>query len=78
MLILIKCMTCNKMLADKWKYYENECKKLDEENMDKSTDNKDLKNMDPKNRGKILDDLGITRMCCRRCMLGCVDMMDRI
>jgi DNA-directed RNA polymerase subunit N (RpoN/RPB10) len=33
-------------------------------------------NADPKNRGLILFELGINRMCCRTAMLTNVDMMD--
>lgn len=77
MLIVVRCMSCSKVLADKWKYYEAECKKLDEEKHT-AEQKRELKNMDPRTRGQILDELGITRLCCRRCMLGCVDMMDRI
>jgi DNA-directed RNA polymerase subunit N len=77
MLIVMRCLSCGHVLADLWNYYEKECKKLDEQEGDQEQQ-KDLKNMNVKTRGKILDDLGLKRMCCRRCMLGCVDMMDRI
>jgi len=76
MIIPIRCMSCGKVLADKWNYYEKECKKLDEKcEEDKSLEGK---NMDTKTRGKILDHLGLERICCRRHFLGCVDLMELI
>lgn len=74
MIIPIKCMTCGHVLADKWVYYEREVKKLEDEPHNES----DLKNMDTLDRGKILDALGLKRICCRRHMLGNQDMMDLI
>ena len=37
-----------------------------------------LKNFDNNHQNKILNDLGITKMCCRRHMLGHVDLIDKI
>jgi len=81
MLIPIKCFTCNKTLADKHAYFVRECKKLEEAasaSENPSDDAPKLKNMDTLVRGKILDDLGLERLCCRRVMLSTVDMMDLI
>lgn len=36
------------------------------------------KNMDVANRAELLDKLGLKRLCCRRHMLGHVDMMELI
>ncbi len=36
------------------------------------------KNMEVANRAKLLDQLGLKRLCCRRHMLGHVDMMELI
>jgi DNA-directed RNA polymerases I, II, and III subunit RPABC5 len=77
MLIVVRCMSCGKVLADKWNYYEKKCQELD---MDESAKKPELsnKNMDEKTRGELLDKLGLKRICCRRHFLGCVDMMDLI
>ena len=81
MLIPVRCFTCGKVLADKWDYYEEEVKKLEkkmEEDLEKkkgSGEVDDQKYFDKVRSGKILDQLGLTRYCCRRHMLGQVDMM---
>lgn len=74
MLIPIRCFTCGKTLADKWDYYDKEVKKIEKE----VTENDKLKYFDKVKSGKILDDLGLTRYCCRRHMIGQVDMMKVI
>lgn len=76
MLIPIRCFTCGKTIADKWDYYDKAVKKLEQEHI---TENKDsLKYFDKVKSGKILDELGLTRYCCRRHMIGQVDMMKVI
>ncbi len=81
MIIPVRCFTCGKVLADKWAEYE---RRISQHN--------DAKGVAPKNttapsgatvvldsfRGDILNDLGITRMCCRRHMLTHVDLIDVI
>jgi DNA-directed RNA polymerase subunit N (RpoN/RPB10) len=61
-MIMIRC-ACGKVLADKEKKYLTECAKLDEEESSKT-------GPDGKTKvGVILDDLGITKMCCRTVMM---------
>jgi DNA-directed RNA polymerase subunit N (RpoN/RPB10) len=80
MIIPIRCFTCGKTLADKWDWYEEEVKKL-EKKMEEEAEKKgedttpEAKYFDKVRSGKILDQLGLTRYCCRRHMLGQVDMM---
>lgn len=80
MLIPVLCMTCGKTLADKWDWYENEVKKLEEEQAATTTPPKEKKQdyFDPVKTGPILDKLGLTRYCCRRHMLGHVEMLNII
>jgi DNA-directed RNA polymerase subunit N (RpoN/RPB10) len=90
MLIVIRCVTCNKVLADKWDYFERESAKLEaqmNEELKSSEDGEsgaekkkkpEMKNMTPTTMGKILDDLGLTRICCRRHMISNRDLMDLI
>ena len=73
MIIPIRCFTCGKTLADKWDYYEAEVKKKAAQ--EKKTD---MKYFDNVKSGEILDQLGLTRYCCRRHMIGQVDMMQII
>ena len=75
MIIPVRCFTCGKVLCDKWNYYnEQQSKLLDE---DKSKD-VNMKNFDGHHTGEILDSMGLDRICCRRHMLGHVDLIDKI
>jgi DNA-directed RNA polymerase subunit N (RpoN/RPB10) len=80
MLIPVRCMTCGSVIADKWNAYERECKKLEDMPLTKEQEQKgkELKNMEKKTRGDILDRLEVKRLCCRRMFIGCVDMMELI
>ncbi len=70
MLIPIRCFTCGKVLADKYDYYIKEVQKI--ENQD------NIKHFDKLKTGPILDEMGLTRYCCRRHMISTVDMMETI
>lgn len=83
MIIPVRCFTCGKVLADKWQAYQDAVKKLEEKNKaEDKTDEDELgdlsHNFDPVMKGPILDKLHITRICCRRHMLGHVDLIDII
>ena len=76
MIIPVKCFTCGKVLANKYRYYQTEIKKrkiskslevdkiiyLTEDNIDKTAE------------GEVLDILGLNKYCCRRHMLTHVDI----
>ena len=76
MIIPVRCFTCNMVLADKYRFFVNECRRikiangmnpdkiiyLTKENVEKTTE------------GHVLDDLRITNVCCRRSMLTHVDI----
>ena len=76
MIIPIRCFTCGKVMADKFDYYIQETEKMKAN----KSENKDIlfKNFDNIHTGKILDDLGLTRYCCRRNMISNVDLMNII
>lgn len=84
MIIPVRCFTCGKVLADKWREYERRCKEADDKadgGQDQELDAESLNvphNFGTKFRGKILDDLGLDKICCRRHMLGHVDMIETI
>ena len=76
MIIPVKCFTCGKVLADKYMYYTREVRKM---KLDKGQDpdkgvylTKDY--AEKTAEGIVLDNLGLTRMCCRRHMLTHVDI----
>jgi DNA-directed RNA polymerase I, II, and III subunit RPABC5 len=76
MIIPIKCFTCGNVIADKYRYYVEEVRKrklakgleidkviyLTQEFHDKTPE------------GEVLDELGLTKMCCRRHLLTHVDI----
>lgn len=83
MIIPIKCFTCGGVLADKYRYYQQEVRRikmvLNEENPEKKVDiNKVVyltkKNMDKTPEGEVLDNLKLFNVCCRRHMLTHVDI----
>jgi len=75
MIIPVKCFTCGKVLADKYRYYE---RTLREFNANEKQQTKSIyltpENIQKTKAGEILDDLGLTKMCCRRHMLTHVDI----
>jgi len=76
MIIPIKCFTCGEVLADKYKYYLEEVRKLKLQrgiNVNKVMYlTEDFAEKTPE--GEIMDKLQLTKMCCRRHMLTHVDI----
>ena len=74
MIIPIRCMTCGKVLADKWNKYLDLVKELETKDESKLLD-VNAKNIEKTAEGKALDKLEIKRYCCRRHMLTHVDLV---
>ena len=76
MIIPIKCFTCGTVLADKYKYYCMEVRRLKEVrglNVDKVLYlTSEYSEKTPE--GEVLDDLNLKKMCCRIQMLTHVDI----
>jgi DNA-directed RNA polymerase subunit N (RpoN/RPB10) len=81
MIIPIKCFTCGKVIADKYRFYLHEVrkKKLSAQNSDTKIDvnkviylTKEFNQKTPE--AETLDELNLTRMCCRRHLLTHVDI----
>ncbi len=76
MIIPIKCFTCGHVLADKYRYYIEKVRQnkkdnnLDEDNVIYLT----KQNVEKTAEGKIMDELGLRKMCCRRHFLTHVDI----
>ena len=76
MIIPIKCFTCGNVLADKYRYYLRRVKEL------KLAHGKEIDkvvyltegNMEKTPEGKVLDELKLFHVCCRRHMLTHVDI----
>lgn len=76
MIIPIRCFTCGKIMADKIDYYTEEVKKI-QKNKKEINDVK-FKHFDEIHTKEILDNLGLTRYCCRRNLISNVDLMNII
>lgn len=76
MIIPIKCFTCGNVLADKYRFYQEEVRKIklgsgqNPERVIYLTNN----NKEKTAEGKVLDYLGLTNVCCRRHMITHVDI----
>jgi DNA-directed RNA polymerase I, II, and III subunit RPABC5 len=76
MIIPVKCFTCGCVIADKYRYYQENVRKL------KIAKNKNINkveyltnsNLDKTSEGEVLDTLGLYNPCCRRHMLTHVDV----
>lgn len=83
MIIPIRCFTCHKVIGDKWEYYAKRVKE-EQAKSDKNTYKLDDLTIDDRKsvffsddfKGKILDELNLKKICCRRHMLGHVDLID--
>jgi DNA-directed RNA polymerase I, II, and III subunit RPABC5 len=81
MIIPIKCFTCGNVIANKYRYYQEQVrkKKLAKRGNDESIDldkvlylTKEFVDKTPE--GEVLDDLNMNKMCCRRHFLTHVDI----
>jgi DNA-directed RNA polymerases I, II, and III subunit RPABC5 len=76
MIIPIKCFTCGKVLADKYRYYLQEVRK---KKIARKQDNDKVVYLtsdyiEKTAEGEVLDNLGFTKICCRRHILTHVDI----
>jgi DNA-directed RNA polymerase subunit N (RpoN/RPB10) len=76
MIIPIKCYTCGMVLADKYRFYTEQVRrKKIEQGMDIDKVVYLTKEYNQKTpEGVVLDELGITKMCCRTRFLTHVDI----
>ena len=81
MIIPIKCFTCGMVIADKYRYYQEEVRKKKlAKRKDKNPVDMDkvvylTKEFNEKTpEGEVMDNLNLTRMCCRRHFLNHVDI----
>lgn len=81
MIIPIKCFTCGGVLADKFRFFQEQVrhKKLSQEKKDKNVHVEKIiyltkETIDKTPEGTTLDELGLTNVCCRRHMLTHVDI----
>jgi DNA-directed RNA polymerase subunit N (RpoN/RPB10) len=77
MIIPIKCFTCGTVIADKYRYYQEQVRRIKLSrglNVDKVVYlTKEHTEKTPE--GVVLDDMGVVRVCCRRHFLTHVDIL---
>ena len=76
MIIHIKCFTCGTVIADKYRYY---CEEVRKRKMARDLHVEKVIYLTPEYstktpEGEVLDELKLTKMCCRRHMLTHVDI----
>jgi DNA-directed RNA polymerase I, II, and III subunit RPABC5 len=76
MIIPIKCFTCGGVLADKYRFYQEQVRKI---KLSKGQDTKKVVylskgDMDKTPEAEVLDKLQLFNVCCRRHMLTHVDI----
>ncbi len=85
MIIPVRCFTCNKVIGHLYEEYQNRVQRAYQE-MNEEERTTSLKfNMSTKNmvqektvEGKILDEIGCNKYCCRMIMLSTVDMTTKL
>lgn len=77
MIIPIRCMNCGKVLADKWLTYQEERKKRLGAAAAKRTYFDGMAIPDTVEK-KIMEELGLTRYCCRKVFLTHVDLIPKL
>ena len=87
MIIPVRCFTCGKVLGDKWEKYQELVAKYTSSTQDEDPQQGptilDVTHLESGNfpetpEFKALNELNLTRYCCRRHMLTHVDLVDVI
>jgi DNA-directed RNA polymerase subunit N (RpoN/RPB10) len=76
MIIPVKCFTCGTVIGDKYRYFQSEVRRIKLAggmNVDKVV-YLTKQNVEKTPEGHVLDNLGLTNVCCRRHMLTHVDI----
>lgn len=89
MIIPVRCFTCGKVIGHLYDKYKEECDKIDKEFKEQfqqsfSSENgynvikEEYNNIHPAYKNKILDNLGMNRLCCRRHMISHVNIIEKL
>ena len=81
MIIPMRCFTCGKELANKKQYYDKELvrRRLNSKDYkDSLILNINVDELKKTPAGNIRDELGLTRMCCRKTMLTHIELITEI
>lgn len=79
MIIPVRCFTCGKVLADKWLYYKERVDRHAATSSDAGKESSDRTlSLEKTFEGRLLDEMGLRRICCRRHFMTHVDLIDVI
>ena len=82
MIIPVRCVTCNKVLADKWEWFNEQLAASvpSDAQGDPGPADEALDRGSPvaAKKRELMDALGLVRYCCRRHFLGQVDLLDKL
>ena len=88
MIITVRCFTCGEITGDKWRLFTdivNEKKKESNKMVNNNNNTLDIEYIDTSNKntnksieGETLDELGLNKYCCRRMILGNVNLISII
>ena len=77
MIIPVRCVSCGKLLADKWVWYQQELQKRQGDAYGKRT-YFDGTVVPVTKEAEIMKELGLTRYCCRKVLLTHVDLIQKL
>jgi DNA-directed RNA polymerase subunit N (RpoN/RPB10) len=81
MIIPVRCFTCGKVVAHLWEPYLEKVQKIALETRDDDQKYRfvNVESLREKTKeGRVLDELGVKKYCCRRMMLCNVDLMEKL
>ena len=80
MIVPVRCFNCNKVLAHLWEPYMQKIQEASGEvDVEKEKRYITIEEAQPKSpECKALDDLGVTKYCCRSTIMGTVDLTRNI
>ncbi len=81
MIIPIRCFTCGKTIAHLWEPYHQRVQEIalqerEDDQKHRFVNIETLRQKTPE--GKALDELGVSRYCCRRMMMCNVDLVEKL
>lgn len=80
MTIAVRCYGCGKVIGSKYEFYKRRVAELRKKENRPADDlniiNFASQELDKTIEGRVMDDLGLTRICCRKIFLGHVDLLS--
>jgi|UniRef100_A0A6C0EAZ7 DNA-directed RNA polymerase subunit N (RpoN/RPB10) len=84
MLVPVRCFSCNKVIGDKWETFNRRLREelfkndISLEEYENQFIDLSIPEFTKTVAGKILDELGLIRYCCRTNLKSCIDLSEEI